>query len=409
MKKLLTILLSLLVVFTLAGCNNGGGDSGNTEDTPIKIGVATQFEGDTWVVQKDYYEKELGPALNVEFMFSEKLSDANGLVDFIDQAYAAECQGVINYLTQDEPIIQGARKCQEYGMYFVTQNSKLTTEVADLEYNVGHCGADPQKMAAQYKVLFSDILSDGQPHSLMLYSCGAGGGMAMSHVYSSIAILESFQEAYGLTYEKPIEEIVVELEPRELTTGRDDIKIYIYPGLTPDIPDAVQTLMQNGDYDIFAACALFQNFTTGIDAIEKSLNKNITIVGTVQFDDNTAAGFATKDSFGNSVLDAAMLNPLNPANAVNVIELVNAIKGANSQMKENGKAVLLGVAPFICKDEATYNTLLNLDKAHGNYIVSGDAAKALTVLENPAVTYKDIDAMLQQIADLDYVLKSVGQ
>ena len=143
--------------------------------------------------------------------------------------------------------------------------------------------------------------------------------------------------------------------------------------------------------------------------ISQLVNKNITIVGTVQFDDNTAAGFATKDSFGNSVLDAAMLNPLNPANAVNVIELVNAIKGANSQMKENGKAVLLGVAPFICKDEATYNTLLNLDKAHGNYIVSGDAAKALTVLDNPAVTYKDIDTMLQQIADLDYVLKSLGQ
>ena len=29
MKKLLTILLSLLVVFTLAGCNNGSGEGGN--------------------------------------------------------------------------------------------------------------------------------------------------------------------------------------------------------------------------------------------------------------------------------------------------------------------------------------------------------------------------------------------
>ena len=410
MKKLLTILLSLLVVFSLAACNNGGGNdaNGGSENQTIKIGVATQFEGDQWVVQKDYYEKELAPALGVEFMFSEKISDANGLVDFINQAYAAECQGILNYLTQDEPVQQGARKCEEYGMYFVTQNSKVITEVAGLEHNVGHCGADPMKMGAAYKTLFKDLLADG-PHSLFLYSCAAPGQMAASHYYSSLSILEAFQEAYGLTFEKSLEEIVNTQEPGEWATGRDDIKLYIYPGLDfENIPLAAQTIMQDGDYDIFAACAMFQAFTSGIDAIEKSTGKDIKIVGTVGIDDAAKGGFNTQDSFGNPVLNAAMINPLNPANGVDTALLINGIKGAGAQMKDNGQALLVGVAPFICKDAATYDQISKLDTSVGNYVLSGEDIKALTVLENPSVTWKEIDAKLNQIADIEYVLKSRG-
>jgi len=418
MKKLLTILLSLMMIFTLAACNKSGGESANEggeqggSEAPqtIKIGVATQFEGDQWVPQKDYYEKELGPALNIEFMISERIQDANGLVDFIDQAYAAECQGIINYLTQPEPVQMGARKCEEYGMFFVTQNSKVTDEVATLEHNIGHCGADPVKMGNAYKTLFKDLLADG-PHSLLLYSCAAPGQMAASHYYSSLAILEAFQEAYGLTFEKSLDEIVNNQEPGEYATGRDDVKIYVYPGLpnTEGLTDGVQTVLQSGDYDIFAACANFAAFSTGIDAVEKALNKDIKVVGTVGLDEATQGGFSTKDSFGNPVLNAGMINPLNPANAINTAELVNGILGAGAQMKDNGKAVLVGVAPFICKDIDTYNKIANLDRSSGLYILSGEDVKALTVLGNPSVTWKDIDNKLNQIADIEYVLKSRGQ
>lgn len=413
MKKLLTILLSLFVVFSLAACNNGGGESGNNggTDAPqtIKIGVATQFEGDQWVVQKDYYEKELAPALGVEFMISEKISDANGLVDFIDQAYAAECQGVLNYLTQSEPVQQGARKCEEYGMFFVTQNSRVVDEVATLEHNMGHCGADPMKMGAAYKTLFNEILSDGENHSLFLYSCGAPGQMAASHYYSSLAILEAFRDAYGLTFEKSLEDIVNAQEPSEYATGRDDIKLYVYPGIDFEtIPLATQTVLQEGDYDIFAACAMFQAFTSGIDAVEKALNKDIMIVGTVGIDDAAKAGFNTQDSFGNPVLNAGMINPLNPANGIDTAMLVNGILGNGANMKDNGKAVLVGVAPFVCKDAATYDQISKLDTSVGNYVLSGEDIKALTPLGGGTVTYKDIDAKLNQIADIEYVLKSRG-
>ena len=77
-------------------------------------------------------------------------------------------------------------------------------------------------------------------------------------------------------------------------------------------------------------------------------------------------------------------------------------------MKDNGQAVLVGVAPFVCKDAETYEQISKLDTSVGNYVLSGEDIKALTVLGNPNVTFKDIDAKLNQIADIEYVLKSRG-
>lgn len=414
MKKLLTILLSLLVVFTLAGCNNGGGESGNnnggnTATGPFKIGVATIFEGEQWEVQRNYYVNELAGALNMEFMFSEKINDANGLMDFIDQAYAAGCQGILNYRTMNEDVAQAARKCEEYGMYFVTQNSALTEEVADLPHNIGHCGADPVKMAAAYKEMFNEILADGEPHSIVIYSCAAVGKMAMSHYYTVTAILETFQEKYGLQYEASIDELINKQEPGEVVTGRDDVKIYLFPGLDFDAATVgCQAQLQTGNYDIFASPASFQLFANAVDEVEKSLNKDIKMVATVSIDDQTMTAFESKDSFGNPVLNGGIVNPLNPANGVNCIELYNGLVGAGDQMKENGKAVLLGVAPFVCMDAETFRGITQLDRSHENFIINSDDIAKLMATNNPNVTYKDIDALLTEISDVNYVLKKAG-
>ena len=153
---------------------------------------------------------------------------------------------------------------------------------------------------------------------------------------------------------------------------------------------------------------MFQAFTSGIDAVEKALNKDIMIVGTVGIDDAAKAGFNTKDSFGNPVLNAGMINPLNPANGIDTAMLINGILGNGAGMKDNGKAVLVGVAPFVCKDAETYDKISKLDTSVGNYVLSGEDIKALTPLGGGSVTYKDIDAKLNQIADIDYVLQSRG-
>lgn len=413
MKKLLTILLTLFMVFSLAACNNSGGgnEGGEVSGEPVKIGVATIFSGEQWEMQKAYFENELAPLLNMEFVFSEALqsADTTALINFIDQAYASGCKGIINFLTTGEAVQQGARKCEEYEMFFETQNSRLITEVADLPHNVGHCGADPVRMAAQYKVLFKDMLSDGEPHSIVIYSCGAVGQLAASHYYSTMAMLEAYQEAYGLTYDASIDELVNRQEPGEVNTGRDDLKIYLFPGI--DFEAAVvgcQAQLQTGEYDTFASCANFYMFTSAIDEVEKSLNKDIRIVGTVNIDDQTKTGFETQDSLGNPILNAGIINPICPANGINAVTLYNALNGGAEAMKDNGKAVLVGVGPFVCKDAATYEAINKLDRDHNTYVFNSDDLKQLMITENPNVTWKDLDAALAQAADIDSLLPKKG-
>ena len=197
MKRLLSILLAAIMVVSLTACssgNNGGGQSANnneaekeetkeeeketetTSEAPRKVGVATVHEGETWEIQKKYFVEELGPKLNMEFMFSEKLSDANGLVDFMDQAYAAGCVGMINLVTQNDAVAQGARKAEEWGMWFATQNSALNEDVATLEHNLGHCGAGALQFGEAYKAAFKELIGDGQPHSVVIFSGAAVGG-----------------------------------------------------------------------------------------------------------------------------------------------------------------------------------------------------------------------------------------
>lgn len=435
MKKRLAMLLVLCMTLTLAACgSSGGGASGGASQAasggssaapaaseggseaveitapagPFKVGVATNSSGEAWEIQRKYYETELAPTLNMEFMFSEQIQDAAGVIDFIDQAYAAGCVGIISYHTSEEGVSQAARKCEELGLFYVTQNSKVADAVADLPHNIGHCGADPVKMGETYNTLFKDMLADGEPRSLVLYSCGAVGQIAMSHYYTAYGILEAYQDVYGLTYDDSIENILNRQEPGEIVTGRDDIKIYIFPGI--DFEGAVvgcQAALQTGNYDILATPAMFQNFTTAVDEIEKQTGKNIAIVGTVDINDFTKTGFETTDSLGNPVLEAGVINPLCPAGGINALEIYNGLVGAGESMKDNGKAVLVGVGPFLCRDAETYEAIAKLDQP-GTYIVGAAELEPLMATNNPSVTWQDIDTLLTNLADVDYALESHG-
>lgn len=405
MKKLFTILLALFMVFSLAACS-GGGSNDDTSEAPRKIGVATIHEGETWEIQKKYFVEELGPALNMEFMFSEKLSDANGLVDFMDQAYASGCVGLINLVTSNDAVAQGARKAEEWGMWFCTQNSALNSDVASLEHNLGHCGAGAAQFGEAYKTALKELIGDGQPHSIVIFSGAAVGGAigqgAASHYYSVEGMLKAFQETYNLTYEKSIDEIINTQDPGQVATGNDDVKIYIYPGRdTAAALPTIQAQLQTGDYDTFAAVFSYSAFTTAIDEVEKSLNKDIRIIGTASIEAQTETGFNTKDSFGNSILNAAIINPLNVANVVNAIEIYQGLAGNGAAMKEGGNAVLLGVSPWACMDAETYAGIGQLDRGHDTYVVNSDDLQKYLTAETKVA---DLEALLADLADVNSII-----
>lgn len=405
MRKVLVALLIGLVVMGSLFANG----SAETPQGNYKIAVATIFEGETWEIQKSYYENELGPALHMEFLFSEKLSDANGLIDFMERAYAAGCQGTISFVTSNDAVAQGARKAEEWGMYFITQNSALNKDVAALSHNLGHCGASATGMGDAYEKAFDQLLSDGADHSVYIFSGAAVGGAigqgAASHYYSVYGMLEAMQKQYNLKYTKTIDEIINNQNPGEVETGNPNIKIYIYPGV--DVTGAIrsaQSQFQTGAYDTFAAVFSYSAFANALSGVESSLGKDIKIIGTASIEAQTATGFSTFDPTGDTILNAAVINPLNAANAICASVMYNALTGHADAMKDNGNAVLFKVNPWACSGASVYEGISKLDSSHETYVVNGEDIKALLCDSTPGVTYKTMEAKLVELADVDAII-----
>ena len=438
MKKIIALLLAAVMVLGLVACsgnstpapadtnasteaNNANTNTeANAEPVAVpegldlsvhhKVGVATVHEGEAWEIARNYLETIVGPTFNMEFIYSEKLSDANGLIAFMEQCYAAGCDGIVNLVTANDAIAQGAHKAEEWGIWFATQNSAWVEEVAGLEHNVGQCGADPAAVGEAYKAAFEEILSDGQPHSAVLFEGAAVGGDkgqgAASHFYSAVGVLEAFQETYGLTYDKPIADLVNQQDPGEVNTGNPDVHIYLYPGRNPgDAVTALLPVLQTGNYDIFAAVFSFAAFTNAIADVEQSTGKDIKVIGTAQIEQQTKTGFETTDPTGDTVLNGAILNDLPLACAINCIELMHAFNGDAASMKDNGQAILLGVRSYAVLGADTYAKAEKLNTAPELYILT---AEDLLALAQPGVTWQDLEAKLAEIADLDALLAAKG-
>ena len=139
------------------------------------------------------------------------------------------------------------------------------------------------------------------------------------------------QKRYNLTYSQSIDAIINNQNPGEVKTGNANVKIYIYPGL--DIPGAIksaQSQFQSGDYDIFAAVFNYSSFANALSGVESSLNKDIKIIGTASIEAQTATGFSTLDPTGDTILNAAVINPLNVANGI----CASIMKDALVEMKQ---------------------------------------------------------------------------
>ena len=215
-------------------------------------------------------------------------------------------------------------------------------------------------------------------------------------------MLKAFEETYDLKFEKSIDEIINTQDPGLVATGRDDVKIYIYPGRDPGAAlPTIQEQLQTGDYDTFAAVFSYAAFTTAIDEVEKSLNKDIRIIGTASIEAQTETGFNTQDSFGNAILNAAIINPLNVANAVNAVEIYQGLAGNGAAMKDGGKAVLLGVSPWACMNAETYAGIGKLDKDHASYVVNSDD---LDTYIGSGATIKDLQDLLTKVSDVNAVI-----
>ena len=138
MKKLLSMLLALVMVFSMVACSNDQGNNETPDDKPsasapsegneqkpdegekdevklepYKIAVAFTQINATALSQQEDLKTYIAPAFNVEFMFSEAVDSAEVAMTFLENAYAAGCQAVMNF--QNSSVEQINAKANELG------------------------------------------------------------------------------------------------------------------------------------------------------------------------------------------------------------------------------------------------------------------------------------------------------
>jgi hypothetical protein len=385
MKTFRRILVSLLLAVCLLGtCLTASAD---TPSYPkMKIAWATNQNSEAFIKMKDFFDKELGPTLNIEFMYSEALSDAGTLISFIENAYINGCNGVIVDLANF--IDQGAPVAQDFGMFYVGISSSNPKENTDVPMYISVAGASAEGYGNSYAKAIKSAVSDGGEHSIMILSGAAPYGAA-SFIEGTVGSLRALQDVYGLTYDKDLYEMATSSTQVEATNDKG-VKITVVPGMG-DLTATVSPLLQTGEYDVVVGTTdIYSNLSVSVSEVEKATGKNIKFISRNVFSDTISTAMNGTDSTGNPVVDAIVCQGTYE-HISSVLMIRNCFDGHVDQMRDGGNCSRVnGQAPLVIVSAEEYNALSGDDMPYS--FVPMEDIVAMTSLANPDVTWADIDA-----------------
>lgn len=405
MKKFVRIIALLLVVSLLTACGATGGSVENpqNETTQNENPAPTVAEGDQPTFEKrkialafngvnddvlrtqEAFTNVIGPALNIEFMFSESISDAGALTTFIENAYASGCDAVITNSSGD--IDQAAAVCNDLGLYFVGISSSGAVENKDMPYYACVTGASAEGYGDSYAEALNSIVADGEEHSVLILSGAACYG-ATSFIEGTAGSLRALQDVYGLTYTQDINAMATSSTQIDAENDKG-VKITIVPGMQ-DLANMVSPLLQTGEYDVVVGTTdIYGSLSIAIDEVEKALGMNIHMISRGAITETTSGAFNGTDSTGAPIMDA-MVNVGLYEFVAAVVVLRNCLDGYAENMRDNGECSrITGQRPLVVTNPDQFNTLANENIPYA--YISTEQLLELCCVVNPDVTWKDID------------------
>lgn len=414
-RKWIGMLLAAAMILCMTACGGDGetaktvdGDKEMNEVNPQQhvIAVACMSYTTEIYALKDYCENYLADELNIKFIFSEELgSDPGAFVNFIENAYSGGAEGVVDFVSITKEGLQvAADKCEELGLYFATWMSPLEGEFDGYQYVLGSSSKDPQELYDRFYELMENVLDGGEePHSIVVCTVTAKTG-SVEHIQSSSGALAAIQELYDLKFDDTIENLVKLDAVTEIETGRDDVKVTIFPSFSADDMNEV---MKSGEYDtIVVVGAMYLKFESTIAEIEKAYNKNIRVVALTTVSDPTKNSYESKDVTGDSSLNGALL--MNSARYVLPIVLVlNGINGDADAVMKDGKVTDYFPAMWTCNNAEEYAMIDKLDRDENTYVYTAEDVKQMVKYYNPDVTPDTIKEWAQK-AELSAVMERRG-
>ncbi|MBQ9007736.1 MAG: hypothetical protein IJ088_00175 [Clostridia bacterium] len=383
MKNVKYILVSLLLVICLLGtCLSASAEA--PQYKKMKIAWATNQISEAFIKMQNFLNTELGPKLNIEFMYSEALSDAGALTSFIENAYINGCNGIVVDLANF--IDQGAPVANDFGMFYVGISSADAKENFDVPSYIAVTGASAAGYGNSYAKAIQAAVADGAEHSIMILSGAAPYG-ATSFIEGTAGSLRALQDVYGLTYDKDINEMATSATQVEATNDKG-VKITVVPGMG-DLTATVSPLLQTGEYDVVVGTTdIYSNLSVSVSEVEKATGKNIRFISRNVFSDTISSAMNGSDSTGNPVVDAIVCQGTYE-HIASVLLLRNAFDGFVDKMRAEGRCSRVsGQDPLVIVSAEEYNALSGENMPYS--FVPMEDIIAMTSVVNPDVTWKTI-------------------
>ena len=310
----------------------------------MTIGVSVYNLNDAEVrAFRNYFENYVGMAFEVEFLYSSSISTAEEEISFINELHERNVKGIISFLSSDlEEVLP---VCEEYGIYYVRGSGTISDEmyekVKDNPYFLGTIGTSVEtEMDAAANMAEYFVSEDQNNQNHYIIACGGSAIGNEMHRLRTIGILNKLQEAYGLSYEKSVEELVNTQDTEEIETG-SDIKITLVPGYPKDhLDEKLADSLNTGDYNVILSVVSASDFIKIIDAYEEE-NSTDVLLGSIDcFTEDTYEMFNKKGYNGKERIDY-LVGKYGAIVAPSFVAMKNALEGFAEDYREDGSAFRL--------------------------------------------------------------------
>lgn len=235
MKKIICLVISLMLVFTMAGCGQGSegqtdpGESG-VQLEPHTIAVLVYDRSDDEVQAfRNYLQDYLGSIFNVKFIYSESVLTEDAALEFIDEACEYGAEGVMSFVSYD--LKSEVSECEKKGIYYMLASGTVSDEdfdkVKESEAFLGVVGPGKDTEYEAGADMAAHFIKDDGTKAFFIFSGGGCMGNEM-HLKRTEGILDKIQQEYGVTFSMSSEEAAVSSEPVELSAG--DVSVCVCPG-----------------------------------------------------------------------------------------------------------------------------------------------------------------------------------
>ena len=376
--KTFALLLALVLALgALSAC--GGNSSGNSGSDPIKIGVlVADVSGEEALGFRAYYEDYIAKNYNVQFSYTEQLTDAASEKSAIERFAAQGCQAIISFSSSDRAM--QIETCAANKLYYAVASGMLDDaqyeQYKSNEYFVGQVGPS---MDTEYEAGYAmgKHFADQGVSKIAIYGAFIPNPM---HVYRTAGVIAGIGATYGGASDKDaiVGQIFGDQGVDMSKVGTSGVEIVSYfQGYGDTTTDELNAAIQ-AQPDAFLSVGMATTFFT------QQLN-----TAGIPFSDIDSFTSGNADAMANGQL-VYLAGKYSSSVGPILAAVIDAVNG-NAIRGEDGSAISVSQDYLVATDSASFDKYYTADKGDSP-IYSKDL---LDTVVGSGISYSDFQAFVE--------------